>query len=74
MSPGEAGRKYAISCTPRGSHLHFNIMDAAGLRRAQANPQNHAALTVRVSGYSARFVTVDKRWQDALIERAERGM
>ncbi|HEY3415877.1 MAG TPA: glycine radical domain-containing protein, partial [Armatimonadota bacterium] len=57
-----------------GFHLHMNLMDADSLRRAQADPLRHAAVTVRVSGYSARFVTVDKRWQDALIERAERGI
>lgn len=57
-----------------GSHLHCNAVDAATLREAQATPAQHASLTVRVSGYSARFVTVDARWQDALIERAEQGL
>jgi len=56
-----------------GFHLHFNTLTPAELRRAQREPQNHADLTVRVSGYSARFVTVDPRWQEAIIERAEKG-
>jgi hypothetical protein len=47
---------------------------AEELRDAQADPAAHADLIVRVSGYSARFITVDKHWQDALIARAEQGM
>ncbi len=57
-----------------GSHVHFNVADAEMMRQAQADPENHANLTVRVSGYSARFVTVERQWQEALIERAEKGM
>ena len=57
-----------------GFHVHFNVADPEMLRQAQADPENHANLTVRVSGYSARFVTVERQWQDALIQRAEKGM
>jgi formate C-acetyltransferase len=57
-----------------GMHVHFNLMDAAALRQAQALPQEYADLTVRVSGYSARFAQVERRWQDALIARAEHGL
>ncbi|HEY3376350.1 MAG TPA: pyruvate formate lyase family protein [Armatimonadota bacterium] len=56
-----------------GFHVHVNVMQAATLRAAQADPTHHAALTIRVSGYSARFVTVERQWQDALIARTERG-
>lgn len=56
-----------------GQHLHFNVISAEDLRAAQADPEQWASLTVRVSGYSARFVTVDPRWQEALIQRAEEG-
>ena len=56
-----------------GSHVHFNITSADELRKAKADPEHYASLTVRVRGYSARFVTVDSKWQDAIIERAERG-
>lgn len=57
-----------------GLHVHFNVTSAERLRRAQSDPVSHADLMVRVSGFSARFVTMDRRWQDALIERAERGL
>lgn len=54
-----------------GSHLHVNVMTADDLRAARENPQAHADLTVRVSGFSARFVKLDKAVQDALIARSE---
>ena len=57
-----------------GSHVHINVTSAERLRRAKADPDAHADVLIRVSGYSARFVTVDPVWQDALIQRAERGM
>lgn len=57
-----------------GSHVHFNVISADDLRAAQANPELHADLTVRVSGYSARFVQIDGTWQQAMIDRAEGNM
>jgi formate C-acetyltransferase len=57
-----------------GFHVHFNVTSAETLREAQADPIGHADLMVRVSGFSARFVAMDQRWQDALIERAEQGL
>lgn len=57
-----------------GFHVHFNVLDAEQLRRAKAEPERHADLTVRISGYSARFCALDERLQDALIARAELGL
>ena len=54
-----------------GSHLHVNVIGAADLRAAQRAPAAHADLTVRVSGFSARFVKLDAPVQNALIARAE---
>ncbi len=56
-----------------GSHLHFNIVTADELRAAQDDPGAHAELLVRISGYSVRFVTLDREWQDAIIARTEQG-
>lgn len=56
-----------------GFQLHVNAVDAEHLRAAQEEPAGHAELTVRISGYSARFTQLDRVWQDALIERTERG-
>jgi formate C-acetyltransferase len=57
-----------------GFHLHFNLVDADRLREAQAHPQAHADLLVRISGFSAQFVTLDERLQNGLIERTEQGL
>jgi len=57
-----------------GFHLHMNILDAEKLRAAQRHPEQHADLLIRISGLSAQFVTLDKRLQNALIERAEQGI
>ena len=57
-----------------GSHVHFNVVRPEELRAALAHPERYRHLTVRVSGYSARFVAVDPQWQEAIIVRAERGL
>lgn len=57
-----------------GFHLHVNIVDADDLKKAKANPTHYQDLTVRISGFSARFVNLDEQWQDAIIERTAQGM
>jgi formate C-acetyltransferase len=50
-------------------HVQFNVFDRQTLLDAQKNPKNYRHLLVRVAGYSARFVTLSKEVQDAIIER-----
>jgi formate C-acetyltransferase len=50
-------------------HVQFNVISAEKLRAAQAHPEEHQDLLVRVAGYSARFVTLSREVQDAIIER-----
>ena len=57
-----------------GFHLHLNLLSAEDLRSAQRDPEAYPDLIVRISGFSANFHTIDRRWQDAIIERTERGM
>lgn len=57
-----------------GFHVHVNAVGAEELRAAQSDPDSHPDLLVRVSGYSARFTALDRRWQDVLIERTQRGL
>ena len=52
-----------------GFHIQCNIVDADTLKCAQKNPDIYTDLTVRISGYSARFTTLDSAVQNALIER-----
>ena len=54
-----------------GHHVQFNVVDAETLRQAQANPQEHKDLIVRVAGYSDYFVDVGKELQDEIISRTE---
>jgi benzylsuccinate synthase len=51
--------------------IQFNIVDGATLKAAQQNPEQYKHLTIRVSGYNARFVELNKFVQDAIIERTE---
>lgn len=54
-------------------HVQFNVVDAATLREAQANPDAFRSLVVRVAGYSAYFTELDKALQDEIIQRTEFG-
>jgi formate C-acetyltransferase len=47
--------------------LQFNIVDAETLHAAQRSPDAYATLQVRVAGYSAYFVELEKDVQDQLI-------
>jgi pyruvate formate-lyase/glycerol dehydratase family glycyl radical enzyme len=54
-----------------GQELQINVVDAATLRAAQANPADHAELIVRVAGFSAYFVELGRATQDEIISRTE---
>lgn len=55
-----------------GFFLQADVIDAETLRRAQEDPESYRTLSVRVSGWNARFVTLNESWQCMIIERAER--
>lgn len=50
-----------------GFFLQPDVADGKILRDAQANPKDYQTLSVRVSGWNARFVTLCKEWQDMVI-------
>lgn len=54
-----------------GHHLQFNVITAAMLREAQAHPEQHRDLIVRVAGYSDYFCDLTKPLQDEIIARTE---
>jgi len=56
-----------------GHHLQFNVITADTLRRAQAAPEAHRDLIVRVAGYSDYFCDLTKPLQDEIIARTEHG-
>ena len=56
-----------------GMHIQFNILTREKLLDAQAHPDRHRSLVVRVAGYSAFFVELDKDIQDEIISRTVHG-
>ena len=54
-----------------GFFMQPDVVDASVLKQAQENPQDYQTLSVRVSGWNARFVTLNKEWQDMVIEQNE---
>jgi formate C-acetyltransferase len=56
-----------------GHHLQFNVITADTLRDAQAHPEQHRDLIVRVAGYSDYFCDLTMPLQDEIIARTEHG-
>ncbi len=54
-----------------GHHIQFNVVDAATLRAAQANPEQYRDLIVRVAGYSDYFCDLSEALQEEIIARTE---
>lgn len=55
----------------KGMHVQFNVVDRETLLDAQAHPEEYKDLVIRVAGYSAQFVSLDKEVQDGIIARTE---
>ena len=56
----------------RGGHqLQINSINRETLVDAQAHPERHAHLIVRVWGWSGYFIELDKPFQDQIIKRVE---
>lgn len=54
-----------------GYHVQYNVVDKQTLLDAQAHPEEHRDLIVRVAGYSAFFNVLSKTTQDDIIGRTE---
>ncbi|MDI6870182.1 MAG: formate C-acetyltransferase/glycerol dehydratase family glycyl radical enzyme [Bacillota bacterium] len=54
-----------------GMQMQFNVVSKETLREAQKHPEAYADLLVRVAGYVAYFVTLDRKVQEDIIERTE---
>ncbi len=50
-----------------GYFMQLDIADTELLKEAQKHPEDYPNLSVRVSGWNARFVTLNKEWQDMII-------
>ena len=56
-----------------GFFMQPDVVDAAILKLAQEKPEEYQNLSVRVSGWNARFVTLNREWQDMVIRQNECG-
>lgn len=54
-----------------GMQMQFNVVSSEMLKDAMTHPENYRNLLVRISGYNAYFVTLNRQMQLELIERAE---
>jgi len=54
-----------------GVFLHIDVVDSELLRAAQREPEKYPNLVVRISGWSARFATLDRNWQEMIIQRTQ---
>lgn len=61
-------------CGLGGMQMQFNVVDSRMLKDAMANPENYRDLIVRISGYNAYFVALNRAQQLELIGRAEYGV
>ena len=52
-----------------GHQLQLNAVNPERMQDAQLHPENHRSLVVRIWGWSAYFVELDKEYQDHVIAR-----
>jgi len=50
-------------------HVQFNVVSEETLRDAQKNPEKYRDLLIRVAGYTAYFIELNKEVQDEIIGR-----
>lgn len=54
-----------------GQHLQISVVGTEEMRAAQRHPEEYRDLVVRVGGFNAYFVQLERRWQDDMIARSE---
>ena len=76
---GERGRDALVSLMRGfvrlgGMFLHIDVVDSAMLLDAQRHPDKYPNLSVRIAGWSARFATLNRQWQDMIIQRTQQSI
>ncbi len=56
-----------------GCFMQPDVVDNSILKDAKEHPENYQSLSVRISGWNARFVTLSEEWQDMVIEKTTHG-
>ena len=54
-----------------GHQLQLNAVNTERMKDAQLHPENHRQLIVRIWGWSAYFVELDRDYQDHVIRRQQ---
>ena len=57
-----------------GMQMQFNVMITDTLREAQGDPDAYRDLMVRISGYNAYFVELNRDIQNEVINRMEHAL
>ncbi len=57
-----------------GMQMQFNVMTTDTLKKAQENPEEYRDLMVRISGYNAYFIELNRDTQQEIIERMEHNL
>ncbi len=52
-------------------HLIINVVNRKTLIDAMVNPEHHSDLVIRVTGYSAKYVMLDRKLQQEIADRNE---
>ncbi|MFA6074669.1 MAG: 4-hydroxyphenylacetate decarboxylase large subunit [Negativicutes bacterium] len=73
---GRAGTKKLLEITRAylrkgGFHVQYNVVDSKTLLAAQAHPEEHRELMVRVAGFTQYWVEISKPIQDEVIARTQ---
>ncbi len=54
-----------------GHQLQLNAVNTQCMKDAQANPEKYRQLVVRIWGWSAYFVELDREYQDHVMRRQQ---
>ena len=52
-----------------GTLINVNIVDAAKIRAAHRNPELYPDLVVRVTGFTAYFITLTPEFRQLVVDR-----
>ena len=58
----------------QGLYLQIDTVSPQMLLEAKKDPDRFPNLVVRISGWSARFASLNEEWQDMIINRTALGM